>query len=87
MARLFTISFVYNEVSYNTLVTVKTTPYYKEYTLNNLATDLLKQLPGNKIISPTSTRFFFPEAGPQHSEKLMTEIIKAVTEHLQTVAG
>jgi hypothetical protein len=87
MARLFTLSFVYNEVQYNMLVTVKTTPYYKEYTLNNLDPELLLYLPGNKIISPTATHFLFPDTTPQHSTALMAIIIKAVAQHLQTVAG
>ena len=87
MARLFTLSFTYNEEPYNTLVTVKTTPYYKECTLNNLDSKLLLHLPGNKIISPTATTFVFPDAKPQHSTALMAIIIKAVVQHLQTVTG
>jgi hypothetical protein len=85
MARLFTISFSYNEEWYSTLVTVKTTPYYIEYTLNNLNAALLRLLPGNKIISPTPKNFLFPNANAEHSIRLMNTIIKAVSLHLQTV--
>ena len=87
MARLFTITFLFNEEPHSTLVTVKTTPYYKEYTLINLSADLLQRLPGNKIISPTDSQFTFPEATSQHSAGLMASIIKAVSQHLQIVAG
>ena len=85
MARIFTINFIYNEESYNTIVTVKTTPYYREYTLNNLDFELLMQLPGNKIISPSPKNFFFPHSTAENSPMLMDTIIKAVSGHLLAV--
>lgn len=85
MARLFTINFTFNEEQYSTLVTVKTTPYYMEYTLNNLDESLLQLLSGNKIISPTTKNFAFPNTKAEHSTRLMNAIIKAVSLHLQTV--
>ena len=85
MARIFTISFIYLEESYNTMVTVKTTPYYREYTLNNLDFELLMHLPGNKIISPSPKNFFFPHSTTENSPLLMETIIKAVSGHLQAV--
>ena len=86
MARLFTISFAYNNEHHNSLVTVKTTPYYKEYTLSNLDKELLRQLPGNKIISTSSKSFLFPNATASHSSELMNTITSAVSRHLQTVS-
>ena len=85
MARLFTISFRYDDELYNTLVTVKTLPYYMEYTLSDLNEDLQQLLPGNKIISATPGSFAFPDAKAGHSTGLMNAIIKAVSAHMQTV--
>lgn len=85
MARIFTISFSFLGVTHNTMVSVRTTPFYREYTLSNLEADILLLLPGNKIISPSSRQFLFPNAGPKHSTELMNTIIKAVTLHLQAV--
>jgi hypothetical protein len=85
MARLFTINFSYKNEQFNSLVTVKTTPYYMEYTLGNLEENLLQQLPGNKIISPSPKSFLFPNATAAHSPVLMQSIISAVSHHLQTV--
>ena len=67
------------------MVTVRTTPFYMEYTLTNLDTELLLLLPGNKIISPSPKNFLFPNASPQHSTELMNSIIKAVAQHMQAV--
>lgn len=85
MARIFTISFTYQGLPYNTIVSVRTTPFYREYTLSNLSEDILLLLPGNKIISPSTRQFLFPNAGPAHSRDLMNTIINAVRTHLQTV--
>ncbi|MDQ3279248.1 MAG: hypothetical protein M3Q06_13045 [Bacteroidota bacterium] len=85
MARIFTISFSFLGLTYNTVVSVRTTPFYQEYTLSNLEADVLLLLPGNKIISPSTRQFLFPNAGPAHSKELMNAIISAVMMHLQTV--
>ncbi len=86
MARLFTISFEYNNDQYNLLVTVKTTPYYMEYTLANLTDELQALLPGNKLISPSPKAFIFPNATAAHSRSLMNAISQAVSQHLQTIS-
>jgi hypothetical protein len=85
MARIFTISFIYNEERYNTIVTVRTSPLFIEYILAHLDADLLELLPGNRIISPSPNDFFFPNASSQHSLALMKCIIKAVAVHMQEV--
>ena len=85
MARIFTISYSFQGVTYNTMVSVRTTPFYREYTLNNLDEHILLQLPGNKIISLSTRQFIFPNAGPASSNELMSAIINAVMMHLQTV--
>ena len=85
MARIFTISFTYQGLTHNTMVSVRTTPFDREYTLGNLDSHILQQLPGNKIISPSARQFMFPNPGPAHSKDLMNAIINAVTMHLQAV--
>ena len=85
MARIFNIYFNYNDTSHNAIVSVRTTPFYAEYTLNIVDESLLAYLPGNKIISPSPKHFVFPNATPENSVSLMNEIIKAVKNHLLTV--
>lgn len=85
MGRIFTINFTYQGLTHHTMVSVRTTPFYREYCLTNLDEYILQQLPGNKIISPSARQFLFPNAGPDHSKDLMNAIINAVTTHLQTV--
>lgn len=82
MARIFNIYFNYNELSYNAVVSVKTTPFLTEYILSNFDEDLLAMLPGNKILSTSSEHFVFQNATQNHSMELMKEIIRAVAEHL-----
>ena len=80
MARIFNIYFAYEGHEYNAVVSVRTTAFFTEYTLNNFNEDLLEQLPGNKIISRDGNHFIFQNASD--TTPLMNIIIKAVTEHL-----
>ena len=82
MARIFTISFYYDNNSYNAVVSVRNTPFYVEYTLTNFNEELLEKLPGNKIISKENGHYTFQNANSEHSEPLMKSIINAVAEHL-----
>lgn len=86
MARIFTIQYSFDGETYNSMVSVKTTPFYMEYTLGDIDSSLATLLPGNKIIAPSAKNFFFPNAMPHHSKELMQGITKAVAEHLQTVS-
>lgn len=85
MARIFTIQFIYDEEPYNVLVSVKTTPFYIEYTLQNLEASLQHLLPGNKFIATSASTYLFPNATAAHSAALMNGIFKAVATHLQAV--
>ena len=87
MARIFTINFIYNNSACSAMVSVKTTPFYIEYTLGNLDDELSLLLPGNKIISPSFRNFIFPEAQQHHSAVLMDAIIQAVRLHLQAASN
>ena len=82
MARIFNIYFSFNGLLQNAMVSVRTTPFYTEYTLNNFNEELLPLLPGNKIISKAPDHFIFVNASDNSSPTLMDAIIKAVSEHL-----
>ncbi|HEX8316389.1 MAG TPA: hypothetical protein VF609_15405 [Flavisolibacter sp.] len=82
MARIFNIYFTYEDVLHNAVVSVRTTPFFTEFILGNLDTDLILLLPGNKIISQSPGHLFFQHTSPHHSDLLMNEIIKSIKQHL-----
>jgi len=82
MARIFNIYFPYGETTYHAMVSVRTTPFFTEYTLNNINDSIQEMLPGNVILSRGPEDFIFPHAGEEHSSDLMRAIIQAVSEHL-----
>jgi hypothetical protein len=82
MARIFNIYFDFDGTVYNAVVSVRSTPFFTEYTLNNFDENLLKLLPGDKILSRSPNHFTFKNATSENSTTLMNAIIKAVTEHL-----
>ena len=82
MARIFNIYFTYEDVLHNAIVSIRTTPFFTEYTLGNLDADLSFQLPGNKIISQMPGQLFFQNPSTCHSVVLMNEIIKSIKQHL-----
>ena len=69
------------------MVAVKTTPLFIEYTLVNLDFELLSLLPGNVLISTSPKTLVFANAKDGISTALMSNIIKAVSRHLQSVPG
>jgi len=83
MARIFNIYFEFEGVVYNAVVSVRTTPFLTEYTLNNFNEELLALLPGEKILSHAPGHFVFQHASRDNSTTLMDSIIKAVSEHMQ----
>lgn len=83
MARIFNIYFQYGNRMHNAVVSVRTTPFFTEYTLNNFNEELLRLLPGNKILSKGPHHYVFKDASSENSSELMEAIIKAVVEHLQ----
>ena len=85
MARIFNIYFEFEGMVYNAVVSVRTTPFLAEYTLNNFNEDLLQLLPGNKILSQSPGHFVFQNASSENSTVLMNAIIKAVAEHMHGV--
>ena len=82
MARIFNIYFTYDDVLYNAIVSVRTTPFFTEYILGNLDADLILLLPGNKVFSQLPGQLFFQNISSHHSAVLMKEIIKSISSHL-----
>jgi hypothetical protein len=82
MARIFNIYFAFEGMMYNAVVSVRSTPFHTEYTLNNFDDGLLELLPGNKILSQSPDHFVFQDASSSTSTLLMDSIIKAVAEHM-----
>ena len=82
MARIFNIYFTYDDIMHHAVVSVRTTPFFTEYTLNNFNEELLQLLPGNKILSRAPDHYVFQNATSENSSELMNAIIKAVVEHL-----
>lgn len=82
MARIFNIYFAFDGMMYNAVVSVRSTAFHTEYTLNNFDDELLELLPSNKILSKSSGHFVFQDASADSSTALMNSIIKAVAEHM-----
>jgi hypothetical protein len=82
MARIFNIYFTYNNRMHNAMVSVRTTPFFTEYTLR-FDEEMLQLLPGNKIISTSSDHFIFQHASSEENSPLMEEILRAVSQHSQ----
>jgi hypothetical protein len=83
MARIFNIYFTYNGTVLNGMVSVRTTPFYREYTLS-FSDEVMELLPCNKIISTTPNQYQFLHSSNASATPLMQEVIRAVAEHLQT---
>ena len=82
MARIFSINFIHDGEEHTAMVTVRTTPFFTEYSLM-IDEILSKQLPGTKIISTTSDALVFANATFDETTPLMTELINAVRLHIQ----
>lgn len=85
MARIFSIYFTYEGVQQNAMISVRTTPFFTEYSVAMLDESIAGQLPNNKIISTSKNSFVFSDSAEENSPQLMHEIMQAVTGHLQTI--
>lgn len=86
MARIFNIYFLFDGIVYSAVVSVRSTPFYTEYTLKNFQEDLLEFLPGTKILSQGTGHFVFENASDKNSAPLMNAIIKAIAGHIQPIS-
>ena len=85
MARIFNISFPFNNVTYSAMVTSRSTPFFTEYVINMIDDQLLNSLPGNKIVAVEPDELKFLNVTKEHSAELMKEIILAVKERIKSV--
>ena len=85
MARIFSISFPYGGMEHNAMVTVRTTPFFTEYTINVFDEDLSELLPNNKVISTSPNGFTFSDSTSENGPQLMSSIIKAIAGHVHTL--
>ena len=82
MARIFNIYFTYDDVLHSAIVSVRTTPFFTEYSIGNLDAELVLLLPGSKVISQMTGELFFQNVSSHHSVDLMNKIIQSINEHL-----
>jgi hypothetical protein len=84
MARIFSIHFDYEGIGHTAMVSVRTTPFFTEYSISMLNEEIMQQLPGNKIVSTAPNQFFFMNTEAGEQSPLMGTILKAVSAHLQS---
>lgn len=85
MARIFTIFFDHENITYNSMVTVRDTHLYTEYVLSLPNEALQRQLPSTRLIRSESGELVFVPGQMQPPTLLMQAIAKAVAAHLQLV--
>lgn len=85
MARIFSIQFMYNSVVHHAMITVRDTPFHKEYKISLQEEKLHDLLPTDKIISAEPGNFIFPNTFPGDYNDLMKQILAAVADHIHSV--
>ena len=85
MARIFSIHFTYEHVMRHAMVSVRTTPFFTEYSVAMLDEAIAGQLPNNKIISTSKDSFVFSDSAQANAPQLMAAILFAVKGHVQTI--
>lgn len=82
MARIFSIEFTYNNAVHHGMVTVRETPFHKEYKVSLQEEKLSDLLTSDKIISSEPGNFIFANTSPQDYNELMKQILAAVAGHV-----
>lgn len=85
MARIFSIHFTYHGALQHAMISVRTTPFFMEYTVAMLDESIAAQLPNNKMISTSKGSVVFSDSTDENSPALMQEIIQAVTVQLHVL--
>jgi hypothetical protein len=83
MARIFSIQFDFEGIVHSAMISVHTTPFFTEYSINMLDEELMQQLPGNKIVSTDPNHLAFMNTPAIEASPLMKCILHAVANHLQ----
>lgn len=81
MARVFSIYFSYNGALHSGMVTVRNTPFFREYTLR-ADDEIMNLLPGDKLISTSPKHLIFQHASTTERHPLTEAILRAVSEYL-----
>ena len=84
MGRIFSIDFDYEGIGHTAMVSVRTTPFFTEYSISMLNEEIMQQLPGNKIVSTGPNQLFFMNSDTGEQSPLMDAILNAVSVHLQS---
>jgi hypothetical protein len=85
MARIFSIQFLHQDLLQNAMVSMRTTPFFVEYTVSMLDEAIAGQLPNNKIISTSKNSFVFSDSTEANSPQLMQSLIQAIAGHVQII--
>lgn len=85
MARIFSIQFTYEGVQHHAMISVRTTPFFTEYSVAMLGESIADLLPNNKIIATTKDNLAFSDSASENAPALMHAIIKALAGRLQAV--
>lgn len=83
MARIFSINFLHQNELQSAIVSVRTTPFFTEYTINPMNEEVIEELPSTKIISAGPGQFSFSGVSKDGTTPLMKDIIRAIAQHLQ----
>jgi hypothetical protein len=76
---------LHDGIEQHAMVTVRTTPFFTEYSISMLDEDLAAQLPNNKILSTSKDHFVFLDAAKENAPRLMENILQGIAHHLQTL--
>ena len=84
MARIFSIEFTYNGAVHHAMITVRETPFHKEYKIALQETALYDQLPSDRIISIEPGNFTFANSSSQQYTDLAKQILAAIAERVHS---
>jgi hypothetical protein len=85
MARIFSIDFIHEGNLCHAMVTVRSTPFFTEYSVQISDEDVAAQLPNNKIVSSLKDSYVFSDSTSRNSAALMDELIHAIAGHIRTL--
>lgn len=84
MARIFSIEFTYNGTVHHAMVSVRETPFHKEYKISLQEDHLTELLLSDKIISSEPANFIFANISTQEYNDLMKQVLAAVSGHVHS---
>ena len=85
MARIFSVGFMHKGVAHNAMISVRTSPFFTEYSIHIFDELLTALLPNNKVISTSENSFAFSDSTLENDPQLMDDILKAIAEHVHSI--